>query len=155
MLSEFWPVIVTTMLPIAELRGGIPLGFVIPGLDPVLVVITAIIVNCLIFFPIFFGVSILYKDVLSKWSAFNSVVERAHRRVIGHMERWGILGLACFVGVPLPITGVWTGTIIAWFLGLDWKKSFLAICLGVLMSAAIVTFASWGILAGLNVVNGG
>jgi len=154
MFSEFWPVILTTMLPVAELRGGIPIGFVM-GLDPVLVVITAIIVNCLIFFPIFFGVSILYKDVLSKWGTFNRVVERAHRRIIGHMERWGILSLAIFVGIPLPVTGVWTGTIIAWFLGLDWKKSFLAIALGVLISATIVTIASWGIIFGLNAANGG
>jgi len=152
MLSEFWPVILTTMLPVAELRGGIPLGFAM-GLDPLIVVILAIVINSLIFFPIFFGVSILYKDVLSKWGAFNRVVERAHRRISGHLERWGILGLALFVGIPLPVTGVWTGTIIAWLLGLDWKKSFLAIGLGVLISATIVTAVSWGLIFGL--VNGG
>ncbi len=149
MLPDFWPVILTTMLPVSELRGGIPLGIVL-GLDPLTVIIVAIIVNCLIFFPIFFAVNILYKDVLSKWNTFNRIVEKAHRKVIGHLERWGILGLAVFVGIPLPVTGVWTGTIIAWFLGLDWKKSFLSIALGVLISATIVSVASLSIINGLG-----
>jgi hypothetical protein len=42
MFSEFWPVILTSMLPVAELRGGIPIGFAL-GLDPILVVLTAFI----------------------------------------------------------------------------------------------------------------
>lgn len=149
MFSEFWPVILTTMLPVAELRGGIPLGFAL-GLDPMLVVLTAFIVNCLVFFPIFFGLKLLYKDVLIKWNFFHRLMDRVHRKAHGHIERWGVLGLAAFVAVPLPITGVWTGTALAWLIGLDWKKSFLSICLGVLVATIIVATASWGIFFGLN-----
>jgi len=155
MLSEFWPVILTTMLPVAELRGGIPLGFAL-GLDPLAVVLVAFIVNCLVFFPIFFGLRLLYKDVLVRWDFFHRLMNRAHQKAAGHVERWGILGLAAFVAVPLPVTGAWTGTAIAWLLGLEWKRSFLSICLGVLVASTIVTAASWGLMFSLgNGINGG
>jgi len=47
---------------------------------------------------------------------------------------------------------VWTGTGAAWFLGLDWKKSFLAICLGVLISSTIVSVISLGLLNGFGLL---
>jgi len=149
MLTEFWPVVLTAMLPVAELRGAIPVGFAL-GLDPWTVVLIAIVVNCLVFFPIFFGLKLLYKDILINWRIFHRVMDRVRNKASGHIERWGILGLAAFVAVPLPVTGAWTGTAIAWLLGLDWKRSFLSIALGVMVSATIITIASWSLIFGLN-----
>ncbi|MBT3274759.1 MAG: small multi-drug export protein, partial [Spirochaetales bacterium] len=53
------------------------------------------------------------------------------------------LGLALFVAVPLPITGAYTGTLGAWVLGMDPKKTFLAVFLGVIISATVVTIVSY------------
>lgn len=151
MLEQLWPVILTTMLPVAELRGGIPLGIGL-GLDPVLVIATAIVVNCLIFFPIYFVLELLYERFFIRYSWARRLIERVHRRGRPYIERYGIAGLIIFVGIPLPITGAWTGTGIAWLLGLEWKKSFLAVCVGVLMASAIVSLVTFGLLGGMGLL---
>lgn len=56
--------------------------------------------------------------------------------------------------LPLPVTGVWTGTLIAWLFGLDWKRSFLAICLGVLIAGTIISVAMLGLLNGMGLLAG-
>lgn len=143
------PIIITTMLPVAELRGGIPLGIAL-GLEPWLVILTAIIVNCLIFFPIYFGLELLYERFFIKYAWAQRLIDRVHRRGRPYIERFGILGLILFVGIPLPVTGAWTGTGIAWLLGLEWKRSFLAVCVGVLIAACIVSLVTFGLINGVG-----
>ncbi len=150
MVYELLPVIITTMLPVAELRGGIPLGIGL-GLDPLTVILTTIIVNSLVFFPIYFCLKHLYEGFFSQFSWARKLIERVHRRAGPFVERYGILGIVIFVGIPAPVTGAWTGTGIAWLLGLDWKKSFLAVCLGVVISSIIVSAV---VLGGLHILNG-
>jgi uncharacterized membrane protein len=55
------------------------------------------------------------------------------------VEKWGWLGIAVFVAVPLPMTGAWTGTLGGWALGLSKRKTMIAVILGVLAAGAIVT----------------
>ncbi len=139
MLTELWAVAVTAMLPISELRGSIPLGILVLGLDPLLVIATSIIFNCIIFFPIFVALELLYHRFFERLDWARRIVERAHLKGGPLISRYGVIGVAIFVGLPLPVTGAWTGTLIAWLFGFSWKKSFLAICLGVLIAAAIVS----------------
>lgn len=148
-LAELWPVILTTMLPIAELRGGIPLGILGLGLDPAAVIITAIVVNALIFFPIFFILKLLYDDFFVRFGWARRLIERVHNKAGPFVERYGVWGLIIFVGIPAPVTGAWTGTGIAWLLGLDWRHSFLAILVGVIISATIVSAV---VLGGMGIL---
>jgi uncharacterized membrane protein len=60
---------------------------------------------------------------------------KLHRGV----EKWGWLGIAAFVAIPLPMTGAWTGTLGAWVLGLSKRRTLLAVILGVAAAGAIVT----------------
>ena len=60
------------------------------------------------------------------------------------MEVWGYLALTLFVAVPVPGTGAWTGTLVAWVLGLDRWKSIGAISLGVVIAGLIILFTSLG-----------
>lgn len=145
------PVIVTTMLPVAELRGGIPLG-ILQGLPPALVIPLAIVVNCLIFFPIYFCLELLYERFFIRYAWARRLIERVHRRGRPYLERYGILGLIILVGIPLPVTGVYTGTGIAWLLGLDWKRSFLAVCVGVVIAACIVSLVTFGLIGGAGLL---
>ncbi len=55
------------------------------------------------------------------------------------VDKYGYWGLALFVAIPLPITGAYTGTLGAWVLGMDPKKTFLAVALGALIAGIIVT----------------
>lgn len=70
---------------------------------------------------------------------FDSFVERARKKLHRGVEKWGWLGIALFVAVPLPITGAWTGTLGAWVLGLSKRKTMLAVILGVIAAGAVVT----------------
>ena len=55
------------------------------------------------------------------------------------VERYGYLGIMLFVAIPLPITGAWTGTLGAWILGMDRRKSILAVAAGVVIAGVIVS----------------
>jgi uncharacterized membrane protein len=70
---------------------------------------------------------------------FDGFVERARRKLHRGVKRWGALGIALFVAVPLPITGAWTGTLGAWVLGLPRQKTLSAVIAGVAAAGAIVT----------------
>jgi len=148
MLEQLWIVILASMSPVLELRGGIPIGIGL-GLDPWLVIATAVIVNCLVFFPIFIGLELLYHRFFERFAWARSIIERIRKRGKPVIDRYGLIGLAIFVAIPLPATGAWTGTIIAWLLGLNWKKSFLAVALGVIIAGAIVSAV---VLGGINVL---
>jgi uncharacterized membrane protein len=82
---------------------------------------------------------------------FDRVVERARRKVHDKVEKFGYLGVAVFVGIPLPITGAWTGVLGSWILGLSRRKTFLAVILGVAISATIVTAVTSLGLGGLAI----
>jgi len=132
-------VIATTLIPVSELRGGIPLGVLVFGLDPLLVFFVAIIANALLFFPIFFGLRLFYDKFLSRFQIFNRYLENVKRRGKPKVDKYGFLGLTLLVAIPLPVTGVYTATFAGWLLGMDWKKAFPAIGLGVIIAGTIVT----------------
>lgn len=140
-------VMLLTLVPWVELRGSIPLG-IAAGIEPSVVLITAIILNTLIFFPIWICLEILYPR-LSHLRIVKWVTNRALKQK-STVEKWGIPGLAIFVAIPLPFTGVWTATILAWLLRMPLRKSFLAITIGVLCSASIIFALSMGVLSGLR-----
>ncbi len=138
MTEEIAWVLLATVSPISELRGGIPLGILRYGLDPILIFCIAVVANALIFFPIFFALRLLYVKILSRIPLFNRYLNNLRRRGEPKVEKYGFWGLFLFVAVPLPITGAYTGTILAWLLGMGWRKAFPAVGLGVVVAGVIV-----------------
>ena len=65
----------------------------------------------------------------------------------GQIEKFGYLGIVLFVGIPLPGTGAWTGSLIASVLEMDRKKTFLAVLAGVFMASIIMMLISFGLVA--------
>ena len=132
-----------SFLPISELRGGIPFAMAngIPWqwAYPYCAGINALAAPaCWIF------LSTLHRLFLKMaWyeNFFGRFVERARIKLRSPMERWGWLGIAAFVAIPLPMTGAWTGTLGAWALGLGKRKTMLAVILGALVAGAVVTAA--------------
>jgi len=55
------------------------------------------------------------------------------------MDKWGWIGIALFVAIPLPITGAWTGTLGAWVLGVSRRRTIAAVILGVIIAGIVVT----------------
>ena len=133
-------ILLTTLLPWVEMNGSIPLGLA-AGLNPLLVFLAAIVFDIAIFFPLWIGLQVVYPKV-SHWSIVQKVVSKAERKSKG-IQKWGPLGLGLFIGAtPFPGSGVYTGTIIAWLLRMKFKHAFVAIIIGVLLSALII-FAFW------------
>jgi len=141
-----------SLLPISELRGGIPFS-VFYGVDPIVAFIFCSLANILVV-PLCF----LFLDSLNKVllkikfyrNAFGWYIEKIRKRkekVERAYQTYGPIALTIFVAIPLPITGAWTGTLVAWLLGLKRARSFFAIALGVLVSGIIVLLIVKGILA--------
>ena len=131
-----------SLLPISELRGGIPFAMAndIPWYValPFAAGVNALVAPlCWIFLStvhrLFYGSFCWYRKI------FDSFIERARQKLHKEVERWGTLGIALFVGIPLPVTGAWTGTLGAWVLGLSKRKTLLAVILGVIIAGTIVT----------------
>jgi len=159
-MHEIAWVILWTLIPIFELRGGIPLGIHLLGPDPpllqiLLVFFIAIIANALLFFPIFFGLCLFYDRFLSRFQLFNRYLENVQKRGKPKVDKYGFLGLTLLVGIPLPVTGVYTATFLSWLLGMDWRKAFPPIALGVVIAGVIVLLVTLGVLEGWKVFTAG
>jgi uncharacterized membrane protein len=145
MIREIALTLLATVLPISELRGGIPLGILEYHLDPLLVFCIAVIANTLIFFPIFFALRLFYDKVLFRIPLFDKYLDSLRKRGKPKVDKYGFWGLFLFVAVPLPLTGAYTGTILAWLLGMDWRKAFPAVGLGVVVAGVVVLLITLGI----------
>lgn len=143
-------VILISMLPVIELRGAIPVAMAVLGLPWYQAVILAVIGNMLpiplilLFMDWFF--TQLSKSPLG--ARFTQWLFQRTRNKGKAIERYEELGLAIFVGIPLPGTGAWTGALAAKIFGLPFWKSLLWIFIGVLLAAAAVTTLTFlGLLA--------
>jgi uncharacterized membrane protein len=141
-------VLLITISPISELRGGIPVGISL-GLDPWFTFFIAVVANALIFFPVFFALRLFYDKLLCRIPLFNKYLDSLRKRGKPKVDKYGFWGLALFVAVPLPLTGAYTGTILAWLLGMDWKKAFPAVGLGVVVAGVVVLLITLGVTSTL------
>ncbi len=136
----FWAAFLS-LTPISELRGGIPYA-VANGMPLLSAALWCLAWNALAG-PIAYVFLQTVHKLLYRWgwyaSFFDRFVERARAKVKPSVDKYGYWGLAIFVGIPLPLTGAWTGALGAWILGMERKKSMLAVAAGVLMAAVIVT----------------
>ena len=147
-------VFVISLMPILELRGGL-LAAALLGLDPLPSYIISIIGNIL---PVPFILLLITKILAwmrnSKVKLFNKIANWLDEKVEKHkgqIEKFGYLGVVLFVGIPLPGTGAWTGSLIASVLNMDKKKTFAAVLVGIVMASIIMMILSFGIVA--NVIN--
>lgn len=130
-----------SFLPISELRGAIPFALA-QGLPWYCAYPFAAFLNALVAPACWIFLSTLHKLFLkAAWyrKFFDRFVERAREKLRGGVEKWGWLGVAVFVAVPLPITGAWTGTLGAWMLGINRRRTMAAVILGVAVAGAVVT----------------
>ena len=138
--SSLWQVILLSISPISELRGGIPLGIAL-GYNPIQVFGIAVIFNILIYFPVRWLLDMIGNQVI-KIPFVNSARNRGRRMV----SRYGLIGLAILVGIPLPFTGVYTASLASWSLGIKYWEAILPISIGVLVAGSIVTFMTLGVV---------
>lgn len=149
-ISKDIVIFIISLMPILELRGGM-LAASLLHVEFVRALVICIIGNVL---PIPFVLLFLEKilNLLEKWNLTKKIVAWLDRKVESKREqidKYGYWGLILFVGIPLPGTGAWTGSLLAVMLGLNKKKSFICILLGVILASIIMSILSYGILGNL------
>ena len=140
-------VFIISLMPILELRGGL-LAASLLGLGPIESYIICILANLLpIPFILWFITKILAWMRNSKHlNGFALWLDKKVDKHISSIQKYGFWGLVLFVGIPIPGTGAWTGSLIASVLEMDRKKSFIAILIGVFMASIIMMLISFGLL---------
>ena len=143
-------IFVISLMPILELRGGL-LAASLLGVEFLRAAVICVLGNVV---PIPIVLLFLEKvlEILGKWNVTKKIVTWLEKKVDSKREqidKYGYWGLVIFVGIPLPGTGAWTGALLAVMLGLNKKKSFICILLGVLLAAIIMSIVSYGILGSL------
>lgn len=139
-------VFIVSLLPILELRGGIITGFLL-GLDLAPSFLIAFIGNIIPIPFILIFIKFIFKQM--KKTRLKGMVEKLEAKAMGksdQIQKYAYWGLLLFVGIPLPGTGAWTGSLIAALLNMDIKKSFVVIVLGVIMAGIIISIFSYGLL---------
>jgi len=149
--------IILSILPISELRGGLPLAIIYANQHniPIFFVFTLIVLtNILAIFIAFYFLDHLHKFFFKKIKFyrkfFESYINKLQKKVDKFENKYstlGFLALTIFVGIPLPGTGAWTGCIISWLLKLDRKKSILSIAFGVIIAGILMLLGTLGVIA--------
>jgi len=142
-----------SMVPIVELRGAVPIA-IASGIDPTVALCLCVIGNMLpvpiiYFFARKFLIWGAKQKYIGKFCNFFLVKgEHAGQRLVKATGRGGLfIALLLFVGIPIPGTGAWTGTLGASFLDMGFKSTVLSVSLGVILAGVIMAFASTGVLS--------
>ncbi|MBQ7707692.1 MAG: small multi-drug export protein [Lachnospiraceae bacterium] len=153
-LGSFMPkevfIFLVSMVPLIELRGGLVIASLlkIPLLKANIICILGNII------PIPFILLFIKKlfEFMKKHNIFKGLIEKLEKRAMKKsdgVEKGEFIFLLLFVGIPLPGTGAWTGSLIASLLEKDIKKASIAIFLGILMAAVIMDIVSYGVLGSI------
>ena len=145
-------IFIISLLPILELRGGLIAASLL-DMNPIRSYIICFVATLI---PVPF--ILLFMNKFLAWmrksnvgflTSFAKWLDNKVNKNKDGINRLGYIGLALFVGIPLPGTGVWTGSLIASGLEMDKKKAFIAIFFGNLMASIIMMLVSFGIIGNL------
>jgi len=154
MLLKILILILVTFIPFLELRASIPLGLLSGkveifnltlqgfGLNWFLVLLVCVISNIILGIFIYFFLD-KFVHHLIKFGFFNKYytrrIEKTQKKIKPYMDKFGIFGVAFFIGVPLPGSGSYSGALAAYLLGLGYRKFILANTIGVIIAGIAVT----------------
>jgi uncharacterized membrane protein len=139
-------VVIVATLPIFELRGAVPVGLLIFDMHWAEVYVLSVIGNMIPIIPIVLLIGPV-SDFLMKRSRFwhrffTWMFERSKRRGADLVEKYEAFGLGLFVAIPLPVTGAWTGSMLAFLMHVRARRAFPCILGGVLTAGGVVTLVS-------------
>ncbi len=147
-------VFIISMIPILELRGALLVAGPILGV-PVAKAIPLCVIGNIIPVPFILLLITPVFNWLKGTKTFKPMVTRLENKAMSksdQIEKYEFWGLVLFVGIPLPGTGAWTGSLIAALLGIKFKKAFPAVVIGICMATIIMWFISYVLLGGVQVL---
>ena len=134
-----------TLLPFLELRASIPYGILNTNLNWMTVFIICVLTNIILAPLVYFfldKIVHLFFFIKPFQRFYQRKIEKTQRKIHKYVEKYGEIGLAIFIAVPLPGSGVYTGAIAAYVLGMSYKDFIKAAVIGVLIAGVIVTAIS-------------
>ena len=153
MLKTYLFAMLVSMVPLIELRAGVPMAIAM-GLEPMEAIVVCAVGNML---PV--PIIYMFARKVLLWGADKPYIgkaftfflekgEKGGQRLTARAGRGGLfVALMLFVGIPLPGTGAWTGTLAASFLNMGFKSTTAAVSLGVVIAGIIMALASSGVFA--------
>ncbi len=156
---EILLILVVSLAPFIEVRGSVPLAYVMEPTDGAAraMLLAAALVGNLIIAPMIMPLLDRLEAILLKSKGvpvigpvarlYDWAVGGVRRRIPDYVRRYGHLGLALFVAVPIPGSGAWSGTLIAHVLGIKGLKAIIAIEAGVVIAFALLVAAMEGLLS--------
>lgn len=134
-----------TLLPFLELRASIPYGVFTTNLHWLTIFLICVITN-IVLAPVVYFILDNFIHLFTKIKfvdrIYQKIVVRTQRRVHKYVEKYGVFGLALFIGIPLPGSGVYSGALAAYLLGFRKRDFLLAAIIGVLIAGVIVLLVS-------------
>lgn len=141
MFLEIIKLIVYTLLPFLELRFSIPWG-ILTGLNIWLVLAITIITNILLgvlLYPLIDTIIRIIEKIKFVEKIYTFYIIKTRKKINKYVEKYGEIGVALFISIPLPGSGVYSGALAAYLLGLSYRKFIIACVIGVLIASAAVT----------------
>ena len=140
-------VFIISLMPILELRGGLIAASLLK-LDLLPSFIITLVGTLL---PVPFILWFIKKiiDWMGTTKKLNKIADWLNKKAEKNkskIDKYGFWGLVLFVGIPIPGTGAWTGSLVAGLFEMDRKKSFLAVCIGALLASIIMMIVSFGVI---------
>ena len=133
-----------SMVILIEQRGAIPVGIIAYHINPILVFFVSLAGSLVPapFIYLFFNKIMAWMKTIKAFDKITNFLEKKVQKGAKKFEGKTELALITFVGIPLPTTGIWTGSAVASFLGMNFKKSMICVFLGGVISATIITVLS-------------
>lgn len=141
-MNNILELILITFIPALELRASIPYGILKLNMNWLTVFIICSIANIVIAPVVYFfldNIIHVFLRIKAISRIYKYYVGKTQKKIHPQVEKYGEWAVAVFIGIPLPGTGVYTGMLAAYLLGLGYKKAIYAAIWGVLIAAVIVT----------------
>jgi len=148
-INPYLAIILSSILPISEIRGALPLGILVYKLSFlqvfILAVFSNILIACLFFFFLKYLAERLRKRIKPLDKILNVLFARTHQKFYNKHQSLGDIALLLFVAIPLPLTGGYTGAIAAFLFDIPAKKTIPLLAGGILIAGIIVSIITLGI----------
>jgi len=134
-----------TLLPFLELRASIPYGILNTNLSWTVVFLVCVITNIILAPLVYFFIDKiihLFFFIKPFKKLYHYYIERTQKKIHKYVEKYGEIGVAIFIGIPFPGSGVYSGALASYILGMSYKDFIKAAVIGVLIAGVIVTAIS-------------
>ena len=124
------------------------------SIHPAVIFTVVTISSVVIFIAIWLLLNKFYSKASKRWPFFNRFVEKARKKgETPLVKKYGLVGLALLIAVPLPTIGVYGGTLLSWLMGMKWRSSLIAVVSGATVSNSIVLLSVLGIMQAVNLTS--